>query len=227
MHDGDVAALTPTPVPFPVSARFDKHFVVCVAAGKHHTLAVTRRGAVFSWGRGADGRLGYDARDADGDPKPTPSGSTRDVPGRDDAYQRTPRLVAGALRDAFAVDVAAANRHSAVVTRAGEVFAFGSNAFGQLGTRARARAGARDARDAAFGERGALLFPERVFQRTRARRAFVRVAVQSRISGIVPEASPCVRGVPSWSLRSRGGERFERNRTGTNERTVRVVAQGG
>ena len=171
VHDGDVAALTPTPVPFPVSARFDKHFVVRVAAGKHHTLAVTRRGAVFSWGRGADGRLGYDARDADGDPKPTPSGSTRDVPGRDDAYQRTPRLVAGALRDAFAVDVAAANRHSAVVTRAGEVFAFGSNAFGQLGTRERARAPARATRATRHSANAELCFSQNVSSSERERGA--------------------------------------------------------
>ena len=156
VHDGDVAALTPTPVPFPVSARIRKHFVVRVAAGKHHTLAVTRRGAVFSWGLGADGRLGYDARDASYDASSfraentsnaSPFGSLVETHSRrDDAYQRTPRLVAGALRDAFAVDVAAANRHSVVVTRAGEVFAFGSNAFGQLGMRERARAPARAAR---------------------------------------------------------------------------------
>ena len=170
VHDGDVAALTPTPVPFPVSARVHKHFVVRVAAGKHHTLAVTRRGAVFSWGRGADGRLGYDARDADGDPNPTPSGSP-ETTSRDDAYQRTPRLVAGALRDAFAIDVAAANRHSAVVTRAGEVFAFGSNAFGQLGTRERARAPARATRATRHSANAELCFSQNVSSSERERGA--------------------------------------------------------
>ena len=170
VHDGDVAALTPTPVPFPLSARVHKHFVVRVAAGKHHTLAVTRRGAVFSWGRGADGRLGYDARDADGDPKPTPSGSP-ETTSRDDAYQRTPRLVAGALRDAFAIDVAAANRHSAVVTRAGEVFAFGSNAFGQLGTRERARARRRATRATRHSANAELCFSQNVSSSERERGA--------------------------------------------------------
>jgi hypothetical protein len=139
VHDGDVAALRPTEVFFPeppgtsfVSVSFKKdssflpsrtHFVTRVAAGKHHTLATTFGGALFSWGRAADGRLGYDVRDCD----------VQDDAGG--AYQRTPRLVLGALRDAFVVDVAAANRHSAATTRAGEVFAFGSNAYGQLGRR--------------------------------------------------------------------------------------------
>jgi alpha-tubulin suppressor-like RCC1 family protein len=139
VHDGDVAALRPTEVFFPeppgtsfgsVSFKKDSsflpsrtHFVTRVAAGKHHTLATTFGGALFSWGRAADGRLGYDVRDCD----------VQDDAGG--AYQRTPRLVLGALRDAFVVDVAAANRHSAATTRAGEVFAFGSNAYGQLGRR--------------------------------------------------------------------------------------------
>ena len=140
VHDGDVAALRPTEVFFPEppgtsfssSVSFKKessflpsrtHFVTRVAAGKHHTLATTFGGALFSWGRAADGRLGYDVRDCD----------VQDDAGG--AYQRTPRLVLGALRDAFVVDVAAANRHSAATTRAGEVFAFGSNAYGQLGRR--------------------------------------------------------------------------------------------
>ena len=136
VHDGDVAALRPTEVFFPEPELWEKmprrsclsfpsrtHFVTRVAAGKHHTLATTRGGALFSWGRAADGRLGYDVRDCD----------VQDDAGG--AYQRTPRLVLGALRDAFVVDVAAANRHSAATTRAGEVFAFGSNAHGQLGRR--------------------------------------------------------------------------------------------
>ena len=177
VYDGDGAALRPTPVPFPPLRRRKSdaagfalpardgfparaHFVTRVAAGKHHTLAVTSRGVVFSWGRAADGRLGYGVL-----PR---SDAARDAAARapeafsnavfESAYQRTPRAVTGALRDAFAVDVAAANRHSAVVTSSGEVFAFGSNAFGQLGRRERASAPAAPPRRSSGGSAAASTF---------------------------------------------------------------------
>eukprot|EP00613_Pedinella_sp_CCMP2098_P017940 CAMPEP_0171752676 /NCGR_PEP_ID=MMETSP0991-20121206/42769_1 /TAXON_ID=483369 /ORGANISM="non described non described, Strain CCMP2098" /LENGTH=280 /DNA_ID=CAMNT_0012354127 /DNA_START=121 /DNA_END=960 /DNA_ORIENTATION=+ len=35
------------------------HNVVCVAAGKFHSLAVTHEGLLFSWGHGRGGRLGH------------------------------------------------------------------------------------------------------------------------------------------------------------------------
>ena len=210
VHDGDVAALTPTPVPFPVSARIRKHFVVRVAAGKHHTLAVTRRGAVFSWGSGADGRLGYDARDADAssfraENASSPFGSLIETTTRrrDDAYQRTPRLVAGALRDAFAVDVAAANRHSVVATRAGDVFAFGSNAFGQLGTRERARAPARATRATRQPANAELCFSQNLSSSERERGVSSFGSFGSPSSHGSPASSPKLAFVGEAFLRSR------------------------
>ncbi len=42
--------------------------VAAVATGKHHTVAVTRAGELFTWGSNRDGRLGYTAVDT----QPTP-----------------------------------------------------------------------------------------------------------------------------------------------------------
>lgn len=53
IHSGEAAVIKPRLV------HFGKEFVVGVAAAKHHMLAVTRSGGVFSWGCNRDGRLGY------------------------------------------------------------------------------------------------------------------------------------------------------------------------
>ena len=47
---------TPTLVPFPEPASEDP--VVYISAGTHNNLAVTRAGALFSWGQGTQGELG-------------------------------------------------------------------------------------------------------------------------------------------------------------------------
>ncbi len=49
-------------------AGLAKRVVVGVAAAKHHTVAVTDAGEVWTWGSNRDGRLGYPAVDT----QPTP-----------------------------------------------------------------------------------------------------------------------------------------------------------
>jgi alpha-tubulin suppressor-like RCC1 family protein len=131
---GDVAVVRPALVNFGVH---NSVHVTRVAAGKHHTLCVTKSGTVFSWGRSADGRLGYEVgrelvhENRTG--KQSQSGST--VSKDDDVYQQTPRQVLGALRSVRVSDVSCGNKHSVVLTNDGEVFGFGSNTYGQLGVR--------------------------------------------------------------------------------------------
>ena len=84
--------------------------VVAVSAAKHHTAAVTDRGRVFTWGSNRDGRLGYAGVDT----------------------QPIPKKVGG-LKGLAAVEVATANKHTAVVVASGEVYTWGGNAHGQLG----------------------------------------------------------------------------------------------
>ncbi|VFQ61139.1 unnamed protein product [Cuscuta campestris] len=105
IHSGQAAVITPRQVISGLGARH----VTAVAAAKHHTVVATETGEVFTWGSNREGQLGYTSVDT----------------------QPTPRRV-NSLRSAV-VAVAAANKHTAVVTDSGEVFTWGCNKEGQLG----------------------------------------------------------------------------------------------
>ena len=81
------------------------------SAGAAHSLVVARNGNLFSFGFGAYGRLGH--------------GDRRDM--------FSPKLVEGPLAGVPVRCAAAGEDHSIVLTNAGEVYAFGSNAHGKLG----------------------------------------------------------------------------------------------
>ncbi|XP_060197497.1 uncharacterized protein LOC132626594 isoform X2 [Lycium barbarum] len=105
IHSGQAAVITPRQVISGLGARRVK----AVAAAKHHTVIATEAGEVFTWGSNREGQLGYTSVDT----------------------QPTPRRVSS-LRSKV-VAVAAANKHTAVVSDLGEVFTWGCNKEGQLG----------------------------------------------------------------------------------------------
>nr|KJB82408.1 hypothetical protein B456_013G194200 [Gossypium raimondii] len=76
---------------------------------KYNTVVATEVGEVFTWGSNREGQLGYTSVDT----------------------QPTPRRVSS-LKSRI-VAVAAANKHTAVVSESGEVFTWGCNREGQLG----------------------------------------------------------------------------------------------
>ncbi|KAK1409850.1 hypothetical protein QVD17_36379 [Tagetes erecta] len=105
IHSGQAAVITPRQVTSGLGARRVK----AIAAAKHHTVAATDGGEVFTWGSNREGQLGYTSVDT----------------------QATPRRVS-ALKSKI-VAVAAANKHTAVVSDSGEIFTWGCNKEGQLG----------------------------------------------------------------------------------------------
>ncbi|KAM2890194.1 hypothetical protein COP2_008649 [Malus domestica] len=105
IHSGQAAVITPRHVTFGIGSRRVK----AIAAAKHHTVIATEGGEVFTWGSNREGQLGYTSVDT----------------------QPTPRRVSS-LRSKV-VAVAAANKHTAVVSNGGEVFTWGCNREGQLG----------------------------------------------------------------------------------------------
>ncbi|GMP98392.1 hypothetical protein CsSME_00046301 [Camellia sinensis var. sinensis] len=105
IHSGQAAVITPRLVSSGLGARRVK----TIAAAKHHTVVATEGGEVFTWGSNREGQLGYTSVDT----------------------QPTPRRVSS-LRSKI-VAVAAANKHTAVVSESGEVFTWGFNKEGQLG----------------------------------------------------------------------------------------------
>ncbi|KAL4355352.1 hypothetical protein GQ457_06G017050 [Hibiscus cannabinus] len=105
IHSGQAAVITPRQV----ASGLGAHRVKAIAAAKHHTVIATEGGDVFTWGSNREGQLGYTSVDT----------------------QPTPRRVSS-LRSRI-VAVAAANKHTAVVSASGEVFTWGCNREGQLG----------------------------------------------------------------------------------------------
>ncbi|KAH1149870.1 hypothetical protein GYH30_044067 [Glycine max] len=105
IHSGQAAVITPRQVTSGLGSRR----VMAIAAAKHHTVISTQGGEVFTWGSNREGQLGYPSVDT----------------------QPTPRRVSS-LRSRI-VAVAAANKHTAVVSDLGEVFTWGCNREGQLG----------------------------------------------------------------------------------------------
>lgn len=105
IHSGQAAVITPRQVTSGLGSRR----VMAIAAAKHHTVIATQGGEVFTWGSNREGQLGYPSVDT----------------------QPTPRRVSS-LKSKI-VAVAAANKHTAVVSDIGEVFTWGCNREGQLG----------------------------------------------------------------------------------------------
>jgi len=86
------------------------HQVVAVCASRHHTVALSKMGKVFTWGHGRGGRLGH------GDENP----------------RMTPTLVVSITHKRM-VAIAAAENHTCCVRQDGVVYSWGSDRFGQLG----------------------------------------------------------------------------------------------
>eukprot|EP00639_Heterosigma_akashiwo_P016685 CAMPEP_0206393448 /NCGR_PEP_ID=MMETSP0294-20121207/20727_1 /ASSEMBLY_ACC=CAM_ASM_000327 /TAXON_ID=39354 /ORGANISM="Heterosigma akashiwo, Strain CCMP2393" /LENGTH=253 /DNA_ID=CAMNT_0053847053 /DNA_START=168 /DNA_END=925 /DNA_ORIENTATION=- len=77
-----------------------------VACGSGHTVVLTEEGAVYTWGRGDDGRLGH------GD--------------------KVPRLVE-ALAGRPVAQITCGSYHTAAVTETGELWTWGGGMYGKLG----------------------------------------------------------------------------------------------
>lgn len=90
--------------------------VVQVASGSDHTLAVTSTGQLYAFGENDYGQLGIGTNSGTTTPNPTPALVT--LPGATGTVAR----------------VAAGTNFSLVVTSTGQLYAFGSNQAGQLGT---------------------------------------------------------------------------------------------
>jgi alpha-tubulin suppressor-like RCC1 family protein len=74
-----------------------------VSCGRFHTACVTESGALYTWGRGANGQLGH--------------GDVSDQP--------TPKRVETGIKDKVMVKVACGENHSAAVDSAGAIYTTG------------------------------------------------------------------------------------------------------
>lgn len=108
-QQGKLRELTTLTTPRMVEALYG-HRVVFMSAKGQHSMAMTERGEVFTWGDGGYGRLGHGTEDL------------ANVPTQVEALQKT-RIVS----------ISAGQHHSAFVSDSGEVFTCGRGELGQLG----------------------------------------------------------------------------------------------
>lgn len=99
----------------------DSFSISSVVCGGLHTLAITRQGHVYSWGRGEGGQLGI------------PSDQLTYDPHTNDLYLTVPKRVRGSLDGLFVTQVACGDAHSLALTSLGQVFGWGYTNSGQLG----------------------------------------------------------------------------------------------
>ncbi|XP_065336308.1 RCC1 and BTB domain-containing protein 2-like [Cloeon dipterum] len=78
---------------------------------KFHMLAISGSGSVFSWGNNGSGQLGLGTKEC----------------------TEVPTKISGCLEHKKVVQVACGGYHTLTLTSEGEVYAFGCNAYGQLG----------------------------------------------------------------------------------------------
>lgn len=87
-----------------------KYIITQVACGKYHSICLTRRKAIFTWGDGSKGRLGH--------------GNQED--------QLKPKEIFN-LSQKKPIFIAAGESHSAAITEKLTLFTWGNGAFGRLG----------------------------------------------------------------------------------------------
>ncbi len=115
-HYGQLGSTTlePRPMPAIVTLPGEVGPVIQVAAGNHHSLALTATGQLYSFGYDHEGQLGIPPDEAI--PHPTPT------------LVRLPGASGRIIR------IAAGNGYSLALTSTGELYAFGEDSFGELGT---------------------------------------------------------------------------------------------
>lgn len=90
--------------------HLDHKSISSLVASKYHSVALTSCGKCYSWGHGRSGRLGHG----------------------DELTQPEPTLIQG-LQHVIIRQVAVSENHTLALTSTGQVYAWGSNRYGQLG----------------------------------------------------------------------------------------------
>ncbi|XP_019870124.2 secretion-regulating guanine nucleotide exchange factor-like [Aethina tumida] len=96
--------------PYTISKVPNVEDIACVAAGKHHTVSLKKDGTVISWGENIHGQLGIN-----------PIVSNSYIPMEVYKNKEFDEIYAGWT-------------HTAALTKKGDVFTWGRNTFGQLGS---------------------------------------------------------------------------------------------
>ena len=108
----NIGTATANPTPQLVTFPGATGPIMQIAAGSHHSLALTSTGQVFAFGLNTSGQLGSTANST---PNPVPA------------------LVQFPLAARFITRISAGSSHSLALTLGGQLYAFGDNDYGELG----------------------------------------------------------------------------------------------
>jgi hypothetical protein len=92
---------------------FDGERVIMISCGYKHSLALTESGRVFSWGENSHGQLGTE----------------------NEIYRENPNVIE--IQNVTFKKISCGQRHSLLLSNDGEIYAFGDNRFGQIGSGAK------------------------------------------------------------------------------------------
>ncbi|XP_043513909.1 RCC1 and BTB domain-containing protein 1-like isoform X1 [Frieseomelitta varia] len=98
-------------IPTLVTGNLSNEFIVDIACGSHHCLALTKEGKVYAWGDNSWGQIGYTVS----------------------INQNAPMKVNSRLADKTVICISCCHSSSMTVTDSGEVYGWGCNQVGQLG----------------------------------------------------------------------------------------------
>ncbi|GAA0176127.1 guanyl-nucleotide exchange factor [Lithospermum erythrorhizon] len=105
--------------------------IAAVAAGGRHTLVLSDLGQVWGWGYGGEGQLGLGSRiRMVSSPHPIPC---IDSPNKSVPHGCTESSQGVRVPGTYVKGIACGGRHSAVITDAGAILAFGWGSYGQCG----------------------------------------------------------------------------------------------
>ncbi|RXG60788.1 RCC1 and BTB domain-containing protein 1 [Armadillidium vulgare] len=114
--------------PYLVSSHLNSKRVLKVAAGSHHSLALTEDGEVLAWGQNNCGQIGSGTTTN----QPTPRKIIANIGGR-----RVIDIACGQTSSMAVMDngeVACGYSHTLALSDEGHLYAWGLNGYGQLGT---------------------------------------------------------------------------------------------
>lgn len=126
---------TNQPTPRLVDALDGAAFITQVACGQAHTVALSDRGVLFSWGSSKSGQCGHGDRSFVRKPRAIrvdDLSTTSQDPGRPTSSEGGLMSPTKPVSTRF-IDISCGDRHTAGVTASGHVFTWGCNQQGQLG----------------------------------------------------------------------------------------------
>ncbi|CAG2102885.1 unnamed protein product, partial [Medioppia subpectinata] len=98
-------------IPLQVRA-INREVVVAIACGHHQSLVLTKSGQVYAWGHNAFGQLGIACTDR---------------------FRNIPAKVRVTSEDLMVTKISCGQNHCLLLTSGGQMYAFGSNYYGQIG----------------------------------------------------------------------------------------------